>query len=147
MKFLNSFICSVSQLWHANQIFFVRTVCHLWHVDHIVCMGESTSIFIRRFVKLKCAYGDLRILTISRIKIYIFVLIYSAIWSYPYTWPLADPCFLKLTHAHGVARSGENCCELAGSLLNTFWESPEQFEKKCHVYQRAMSFPSPLTKM
>ena len=33
-----------------------------------VSMGESTSVFIQRFIKLKCAYGDLRILTISRIK-------------------------------------------------------------------------------
>ena len=31
-------------------------------------MGESTSVFIWRVVKLKCAYGDLRILTISRVK-------------------------------------------------------------------------------
>ena len=31
-------------------------------------MGESKSIFIRSFIKLKCAYGDLRMLTISRIK-------------------------------------------------------------------------------
>ena len=38
------------------------------HLTMVFCMGESTSVFIRRFVKLKGAYGDLRILTISRVK-------------------------------------------------------------------------------
>ena len=90
-------------------------------------MGESTSVFIRRFVKLKCACRDLRILTISRIKrikIYIFVLISSD----PYTRPLADPCFLKLTRAHALP-------EVMNIVVN--WRdpcfihlrSPEQFEK------------------
>ena len=97
------------------------------------CMGESTSVFIRRFVKLKCAYGDLDIVTISRIKrikkrkekLFRFR---SAIWSDPYTQPLADPCFLKLTCAHTLP-------EVVKIVVN--WRdpcfihlrSPEQFEK------------------
>ena len=72
-------------------------------VNRSVSMGESTSVFIRRFVKLKCAYRDLRILKISRIKkIKKLFRFRSAIWSNPYTRPLADPCFLKLTHAHAL---------------------------------------------
>ena len=50
-----------------------------------------------------------------------------------------------------VARSGENCCELAGSLLYTSKKSravwkKEKEKKKSRGCQRAMSFPSPLTK-
>ena len=45
-----------------------------------------------------------------------------------------------------IAGSGENCCELAGSLLYTS-EKSRAVWKKCRVCQKAMSFPSPLTKM
>ena len=105
------------------------------------CMGESTSVFIRRFVKLKCAYGDLRILTISRIKrikkrkekLFRFR---SAMWSDPYTQPLADPCFLKLTRAYTLP-------EVVKIVVN--WRdpcfihlrSPEQFEKNA-VFVRGL---------
>ena len=52
----------------------------------------------------------------------------SAIWSDPYTRPLAEPCFLKLTHAHALP-------EVVKIVVN--WRdpcfihlrSPEQFEK------------------
>ena len=89
-------------------------------------MDESTSVFIRRFVKLKCAYGDLRILTISRIKrikIYIFVLISfrNLVWSIHST--TCRSMFSEANACARVARSGENCCELAGSLLYTFEKS------------------------
>jgi len=81
-------------------------------------MCESTSVFIRGFVKLKCAYGDLRILTISRIKKYIFdsILFRNLVRSiHPTT------CRTMFSEANACARvagSGENC-ELAGSLLYT----------------------------
>ena len=109
-------------------------------------MGESTSVFIRRFVKLKCAYGDLRILTISRIKIDIFVSISfcNLVRSrHPTT------CRSRFSEANTcvrVAGSGENCCELAGSVLYSS-EKSRAVWKKCCVCQRAMSFPWPLTKM
>ena len=91
------------------------------------------SVFIRRFVKLKCAYGDFRILTISRtkrIKKKKKFWFCSAIWSDLCTRPLADPCFLKLTRAHALP-------EVVKIVVN--WrdpcfiqlKSPEQFEKKC----------------
>ena len=44
------------------------TRTHTHSYTHTPHMGESTSVFIWRVVKLKCAYGDLRILTISRVK-------------------------------------------------------------------------------
>ena len=102
-------------------------------------MGESTSVFIWRFVKLKCAYGDLRILTISRIKRSkknVLFRFRSAIWSDPYTRPLADPCFLKLTRVHALL-------EVVKIVVN--WQhpcfiqprSPEQFEKNA-VFVRGL---------
>ena len=89
-------------------------------------MGESTSVFIRRFVKLKCAYGDLRILTISRIKrikIYIFVLISFRNLVQSIHPTTCRSMFSEANACARVARSGENCCELAGSLLYTFEKS------------------------
>ena len=91
-------------------------------------MGESTSVFIWRFVKLKCAYGDLCILTISRFFYFYLFKFCSTIWSDPYTRPLAAPCFLKLTCAHALL-------EVVTVVVN--WRdpcfihqrSPEQFEK------------------
>ena len=109
-------------------------------------MGESTSVFIRRFIKLKCAYGDLRILTISRIKKFIFVSIsfHNLVRSIHLT-----TCRSRFSEANActrIARSGENCCELVGSVLYTS-EKSRAVRKKCRVCQRAMSFPWPLTKM
>ncbi len=91
-----------------------------------LCMGESTSVFIRRFVKLKCAYGDLRILTISRIKrikIYIFVLISFRNLVRSIHPTTCRSMFSEANACARVAGSGENCCELAGSLLYTFEKS------------------------
>ena len=104
-----------------------------------VCMGESTSVFIRRFVKLKCAYGDLHILTVSRLLFFFIMFLFrfrSAVWSDPYTRPLADPCFLKLTRAHALP-------EVVKIVVN--WRdpcfihlrSPEQFEKNA-VFVRGL---------
>ena len=89
-------------------------------------MGESTSVFIRRFVKLKCAYGDLRILTISRIKRikrYIFVLISFRNLVRSIHPTTCRSMFSEANACARVAGSGENCCELAGSLLYTFEKS------------------------
>ena len=55
-------------------------------------MGESTSVFIRRFVKLKCAYGDLRILTIFRIKRINFLIFYFV----PQSGPIHTPDHLQI---------------------------------------------------
>ncbi len=84
-------------------------------------MGESTSVFIRRFVKLKCAYGDLRILTIFRIKRIIFYLFLISFRNlvrsiHPTT---CRSMFSEANACTRVAGSDENCCELAGSLLYT----------------------------
>ena len=109
-----------------------------WGPMHVSVMGESTSVYIRRCVKLKCAYGDLHILTISRMKrIKIFLFLFcSAIWSNPYTRPLADPCFLKLTRADALP-------EVVKIVVN-WWDpcfihlrSPEQFEKNA-VFVRGL---------
>ena len=96
-------------------------------------MGESTSVFIRRFVKLKCAYlfvqiSILKISKIKRIEIYIFVSIsfHNLVRSiHPTT---CRSMFSEVNACARVAGSGENCCELAGSLLYNL-RSPEQFEK------------------
>ena len=112
-------------------------------------MGESTSVFVRRFVKLKCAYGDLRILTISRmkrIKINIFVSISFCNLVQSIHLTTFRSMFSEANACARIAGSGENCCELVGSLLYTL-EKSRAVKKKCHVCQRAMSFPSPLTKM
>ena len=112
-------------------------------------MGESTSVFIRRLVKLKCAYGDLRILTISRIKrikIYIFVSISFRNLVRSIHLTTCRSMFSEANTCAHVAGSGENCCELVGSLLYTS-EKSRAVWKKCRVCQRAMSFLSPLTKM
>ena len=111
-------------------------------------MGESTSVFIRRFVKLKCAYGDLRILTIFRIKRIIFYLFLISFRNlvrsiHPTT---CRSMFSEANACTRVAGSDENCCELAGSLLYTS-EKSRAVWKKCCVWQRAVRFPSPLTKM
>ena len=104
-------------------------------------MGENTSLFIRRLVKLKCAYGDLRILTVSRIKRikkYIFVSISfrNLVRSiHPTTWTCRS-MFSQANACTRIAGSAENCCELAGSLLYTT-ESPEQFEKNA-VFVRGL---------
>ena len=85
-------------------------------------MGESTSVFIRRFVKLKCAYGDLRILTISRIKRikrYIFVLISFRNLVRSIHTTTYRSMFSEANACARVARSGENFWDLAGSLLYT----------------------------
>ena len=85
-------------------------------------MGESKSIFIRRFIRLKCAYGDLRMLTISRIKrlkknkkksISFRSLVRSI---HPTT---CRSMFSEANACTHIAGGGENCCELAGSLLYT----------------------------
>ena len=84
------------------------------------CMGESTSVFIRRFVKLKCAYGDLRILTISRIKRikkYIFVSISFRNLVRSIHPTTCRSMFSEANACARVAGSGENCCQLAGSVL------------------------------
>ena len=60
-------------------------------VNRSVSMGESTSIFIRRFVKLKCAYRDLRILKISRIK-----KIYFCFDFVPQSGPIHTPDHLQI---------------------------------------------------
>ena len=101
-----------------------------------VCMGESTSVFIRRFIKLKCAYRDLRILTISRIKIYIFVSI----------------SFRNLVRSIHTTTSGSmfseaNVCALPKVVTKLLWNwrdpcfihlrSPEQFEKNA-VFVRGL---------
>ena len=97
--------------------------------DITLCMGESTSVFIQRFVKLKCAYGDLRILTISRIKrikIYFFVLISfrSLVRSiHPTT---CRSTFSEANACARVAGSGENCWR---DPCFIHLRSPEQFEK------------------
>ena len=85
-------------------------------------MGESTSIFIQRFVKLKCAYGDFRILTISRTKRIkkkknVSILFCNLVLSmHPTT---CRSMFSDANACTRISRSGENCCELAGSLLYT----------------------------
>jgi len=85
-------------------------------------MGESTSVFIRRFVKLKCAYRDLCILTVSRIKrikkkCFVSISFRNLVWSIHLT--TCRSMFSEANACARVARSGENCCELAGSLLYT----------------------------
>ena len=113
------------------------------------CMGESTSVFIRRYVKLKCAYGDLCILTISRIKrikINIFVSISFCNLVRSIHLTTCRSMFSEANACTRVAGSGENCCELAGSQLYTS-EKSRADRKKCRVCQRAMSFPLPLTRM
>ena len=97
-------------------------------------MGESTSVFIRRFVKLKCAYRDLRILTISRIKRIkkkkiVSISFRSLIRSIHLT--TCRSMFSEANACTRVAGSGENCCELAGSLLYTS-------EKSRAVWKNAM---------
>ena len=82
------------------------------------CMGESTSVFIQRFIKLKCAYGDLRILKISRIKkkkvsISFRNLVRSI---HPTT---CRAMFSEANACARIVRSGENCCKLAGSVPYT----------------------------
>ena len=113
------------------------------------CMGESTSVFIWRFVKLKCAYRDLRILKISRIKRIKkkkkkMISFCNLVWSiHPTT---CTSMFSEANACARVAGSGENCCKLVGSLPYTPEKSRAVWKKIC-VCQRAMSFPSPLTKM
>ena len=111
-------------------------------------MGESTSVFIRRFIKLKCAYGDLCILTISRIKRikkYIFVLISFRNLDrsiHPTTCrSMFSDCqkWWKLLWIGGILFS--NCSGLYTS------EKSRAVRKKCRVCQRAMSFLSLLTEM
>ena len=116
---------------------FVRTVCHLWHADYIVCMGESMSIFIRRFVKLKCAYGDLRILTISRIKKYFFVLILFRNLVLSIHLTTCRSMFSEANTCARIAGSGENCCQLAGSMLYTT-EKSRAVRKKNAVFVRRL---------
>ena len=118
----------------------------VWFQVSPCCMGESTSVFIRRFVKLKCAYGDLRILTISRIFFFFFFSIsfHNLVRSiHPTT---CRSMFSEANACARVAGSGENYCELVGSVLYTS-EKSRAVWKKCRVCQRAMSFPWPLTKM
>ena len=89
-------------------------------VNRSVSMGESTSVFIRRFVKLKCAYRDLRILKISRIKKkkkIVSILFRNLVQSiHPTT---CRSMFSEANACACVARSGENCCKLAGSMPYT----------------------------
>ena len=61
----------------------------------------------------------------------------SAVWSDPYTRPLPDPCFLKLTYAHALP-------EVVTKLLWNWRDpcfihlrSPEQFEKNA-VFVRGL---------
>ena len=91
----------------------------VWFQVSPCCMGESTSVFIRRFVKLKCAYGDLRILTISRIKKYFFVSISFRNLVRSIHPTTCRSMFSEANTCACVAGSSEDCCELAGSLLYT----------------------------
>ena len=131
-----------------STVFYVPVIVIPYLCNH-TSVGESTSVFIQRFVKLKCACGDLHILTISRIKRMkkkknVSISFHNLIRSiYPTT------CRSMFSEANACARiagSGEDCWELAGSLLYTSEES-RAVRKKCRVCQRAMSFPSPMTKM
>ena len=145
--FLQGFCYSWSHL-------VIQEPCHRWQNCKLCqvttflhyCMGESTSVFIQRFVKLNCAYGDLRILTISRIKINIFVSISFCNLVRSIHPTTCRSMFSEANACTLVAGSGENCCELAGSLLYTS-EKSRAVRKKCCVCQRAMSFLSALTKI
>ena len=127
----------------------MRLVVRFFICSRLYCMGESTSVFIQRFVKLKCAYGDLCILTISRINyIYIFLFqFHSAISSDPYTRPLADPYFLKLTPAHALPKVMKIVVNWQDPCFNHLSEKARAVKKKCRVCQRETIFPSPLTNM
>ena len=100
----------------------------------ISIMGESTSVFIQRCVKMKCAYGDLRILTISRIKRikkYFFVLI-----SFRNLVRSIDPttCRSMFSEAN-VVKIVVNWRDPCFRHLR----SPEQFEKTHHVCQLSVT--------
>ena len=124
----------------------------LWRIgvgiDCHICMGESTSIFIRRFIKIEMCiqrspyFENFQNKKNFKKKLFRFR---SSIWTNPYTQPLADPCFLKLMHAHALL-------EVVKIVVN--WRdpcfmhlrSPEQFEKNavfvrglwafCHHWQK-----------
>ena len=75
----------------------------------------------------------------KKIYIYIFLFLFrSASWSNPYTRPLADPCFLKLTRAHVLPE--------VVKIVNwrdpcfTHMKSPEQFGKKAVLVRRRRAF-------
>ena len=111
----------------------------MYYGDQHKFMGESTSVFIRRFIKLKCAYGDLRILTISRIKrikICIFVLISFRNLVRSIHPTTCRSMFSEANTCARVAGSGENCCKLAGSLLYTFEKS--RAVRKSAVFVRGL---------
>ena len=116
-------------------------------------MGESTSVFIWRVVKLKCAYGDLRILTISRVKRIIKYFFVSILFRNLVRSIHPTTCRSMFSEANMCTR-----CQKWWKLLWIgripalyIWEVQSSlnffFFFKCHDCQRAMSFPSPLTKM
>ena len=113
-------------------VLIMRLVVRFFICSRLYCMGKSTSIFIWRFIKLKCAYGDLCILTISRIKnIYIFLFQFrSAISSDPYTRPLADPYFLKLTPAHVLPKVRKIVVNWQDPCFNHLSEKARAVKKK-----------------
>ena len=57
----------------------------------------------------------------------------SAIWSDPYTWPLADPRFLKLTRAHALSEVVKIVNWRDPCFIHL--RSPEQYEK-CRAFRR-----------
>ena len=88
-------------------------------------MGESMSVFIRRFVKLKCSYKDLHILTISKLKIIIFfvsILFRNLVRSIHLT--TCRSMFSEAKCAHMLLE----VVKIGGIPALYIW-SPEQFEK------------------
>ena len=99
----------------------------------LICMGESTSVFIRRFVKIEiCIWRSLYFDNFQNEKNLIFFLILISFRNlvrsiHPTT---CRSMFSEANACTRVAGSGENCCELAGSLLYTS-EKSRAVRKKC----------------
>ena len=90
--FMHACVCARSCVCVCTHVCACAHMCVCVCVCACICMGESTSVFIWRFVKLKCAYGDLRILTIFRIKRINFLIFYFV----PQSGPIHTPDHLQI---------------------------------------------------
>ena len=113
-------------------------ICHGWKYVRIYTEMRKIEMCIRRSPYFDNFQNE------KNKNIFVSILFRNLVQSiHPTT---CRSMFSEANACRRVAGSGENCCELVGSLLCTS-EKSRAVWKKCRVCQRAMSFPLPLTKM
>ena len=110
---------------------------HGWKYTHIYTEIRKIEMCIRR-----SPYFDNFQIKKNKIKLFWFR---SAIWSDPYTRPLADLCFLKLMHAHALPKVVKIVVNWRDPCF-IHLRSPEQLKKNAVFVRGLRAFRRPWQK-